>query len=58
MSPRILKLLAISYAVKTILVGAAWLAVPDLPDRTLRATRQAWASLTGTSVPMETGAKR
>lgn len=45
MSPRTLKLLALSYAVKTVLVGAAWLAVPDLPDRARAIAARAWSSL-------------
>jgi hypothetical protein len=45
MSPRTLKLLALSYAVKTVLLGAAWLAVPDLPDRARAAASRAWSSL-------------
>jgi hypothetical protein len=34
-----LKILAISYALKTLLVGIAWLFVPDLADRTLATVR-------------------
>ncbi|MGE0456507.1 MAG: hypothetical protein AB7O37_22990 [Vicinamibacteria bacterium] len=45
MSPRTLKLLALSYAVKTVLLGAAWLAVPDLPDRARAVASRAWSSL-------------
>jgi len=33
MSGRTLKMVAIGYAVKSLLVGLAWLAVPDLPER-------------------------
>ena len=34
-----LKVLAVSYAVKTAVVGVAWLFVPDLPERALEAAR-------------------
>jgi hypothetical protein len=30
---RTLKLIALGYAVKTLLVGIAWVLIPDLPDR-------------------------
>jgi hypothetical protein len=33
MSSRALRILALCYLVKTLLVGIAWLAVPDLPRR-------------------------
>jgi len=33
MSPRTLKTLAVVYLVKSLLVGIAWLAVPDLPHK-------------------------
>jgi hypothetical protein len=39
---KLLKIYAISYAVKTILFGIAWLFIPDLPQRTSAAVRQAW----------------
>jgi hypothetical protein len=42
-SRRALKTIAIVYAVKTVLVGAAWLAIPDLPQRAMIQARQAWA---------------
>jgi hypothetical protein len=48
-SRRTLKLIAIGYAVKTIVFGAAWLVVPDLPQRALDTARQAWAWAGGTS---------
>jgi len=46
--PRTLRIMAIAYAVKTLLVGMAWLAVPDLPERTATHVRQTWQRLTGT----------
>ena len=33
MTPRALRILALCYLVKTLLLGIAWLAVPDLPQR-------------------------
>jgi hypothetical protein len=39
---KILKIYAISYAVKTILFAIAWLFIPDLPQRTTVAMKQAW----------------
>jgi hypothetical protein len=40
---KLLKVLAISYVVKTALFGAAWLLIPDLPERTWAMARQTWA---------------
>lgn len=48
MTPRTLKILAWSYVVKTLLLGMAWIAVPDLPQRAEAQAREAWALLTGT----------
>jgi hypothetical protein len=45
---RTLKLIAIGYAVKTLVFGAAWLAVPDLPQRALTHARTAWSWASGT----------
>lgn len=39
-----LKILVIGYAVKTLLVGIAWLFVPDLPGRALETLRAAFAA--------------
>ena len=33
MTPRALRILAVCYLVKTLILGIAWLAVPDLPRR-------------------------
>jgi hypothetical protein len=38
-----LKIVALGYVVKTLLVGVAWLFVPDLPSRTMTMARRAWA---------------
>jgi hypothetical protein len=45
---RNLKILALSYAVKTVLVGIAWLVVPDLPQRAMGAARETWTWVAGT----------
>ena len=42
-SRRTLKLIAIGYVVKTVVFGAAWLVIPDLPQRAMDTARQAWA---------------
>jgi hypothetical protein len=47
MSPRLLKLLVLGYAVKTLLLGLAWLMVPDLPARAASKARQAWTAVAG-----------
>jgi hypothetical protein len=44
---RTLKLIAIGYVVKTVVFGAAWLVVPDLPQRALQTARQAWVWAAG-----------
>ena len=51
MSPRTLKLIAIGYAVKTLLLGLAWLIVPDLPSRAANKARQTWSVVAGRSSP-------
>jgi hypothetical protein len=51
LSRRTLKLIAIGYAVKTIVLGAAWLVVPDLPQRAMDTARQAWAWAGGSPAP-------
>lgn len=41
---RTLRLIALSYAVKTLLMGIAWVLVPDLPERALVLLRSAFAN--------------
>jgi hypothetical protein len=41
-SARTIRILAIGYAVKSLLIGLAWLAVPDLPERAANTARGAW----------------
>jgi hypothetical protein len=38
-----LKIVALGYVVKTLLVGVAWIFIPDLPSRTMTVARRAWA---------------
>ena len=45
--PRMLRTLALVYAVKTLLVGIAWLAIPDLPERAATHVRETWQRLAG-----------
>jgi hypothetical protein len=54
MSPRTLKVIAAVYVVKTVLLGLAWLMVPDLPARAAQKARQTWAAVAGRSAPAET----
>ena len=51
MTPRALKLMAAGYLVKTLLLGAAWLIVPHLPQRATAKARQAWTRVTGAARP-------
>ena len=45
MTPRTLKLVALGYLVKTLLVGAAWIAIPDLPTRAQAEARAWWSAV-------------
>jgi hypothetical protein len=36
---RTLELIAVSYSIKTLLIGIAWALVPDLPERALLLVR-------------------
>jgi hypothetical protein len=40
-------MLAVVYAVKTLLLGIAWLVVPDLPERAVTHVRETWQRLAG-----------
>jgi hypothetical protein len=40
---KFLKIVAVSYLVKTLLVGVAWLFIPDLPTRAVDLARRTWA---------------
>ena len=48
LNARFLRTLAVVYAVKTLLVGIAWLVVPDLPERAATHVRETWQRLAGT----------
>ena len=50
-SRKTLKLVAIGYVVKTVAFGAAWLMIPDLPQRALDTARQAWVWAAGSPAP-------
>ena len=40
-----LKIVAVVYLVKTLLVGIAWLVVPDLPQRAITKARETWTAV-------------
>jgi hypothetical protein len=42
-----LRMVALVYAVKTLLIGIAWLVVPDLPERAATHVKQTWQRLAG-----------
>jgi hypothetical protein len=42
-----LKIIAVVYLVKTLLVGIAWLIVPDLPQRAMTKARETWTAVSG-----------
>ena len=44
---RALRMLAVVYAVKALLIGIAWLVVPDLPERAASHVRETWQRLAG-----------
>jgi hypothetical protein len=39
---KLVKVVALGYVVKTALFGAAWLFIPDLPQRTASMLRDTW----------------
>lgn len=43
-SSRAFRIVAVSYLVKTLLIGIAWLIVPDLPQRVQSAIRATFSS--------------
>jgi hypothetical protein len=47
MNRRTLKLIAWGYVVKTVVLGVAWLIVPDLPHRAVTKARETWAWVAG-----------
>ena len=42
-----LKIVAVVYLVKTLIVGIAWLVVPDLPERVMTKARETWTAVSG-----------
>jgi len=48
---RALKVMAVSYAVKTVVILAVWLAAPDLVRQGRAKVRDAWASITKAPTP-------
>ena len=49
MSRRTLKIVAISYAVKTLIVAVTWVLVPELPQIVKSKVQAAWAAVAGSS---------
>ena len=45
MSRRTWKIVGWSYLAKTLLIGAAWLVIPDLPERASAKARALWATV-------------
>ena len=45
LTARTVRLLAMSYAFKTLLVVAVWVVAPDIPARAIAEVRAAWARL-------------
>jgi hypothetical protein len=48
LSPSTLRMVAVVYAVKTLIIGIAWLVIPDLPERAATHVKQTWERLAGT----------
>lgn len=45
MTPQTLKIVALTYLVKTLLVVVAWVAIPDLPARASAKAREVWSAI-------------
>ena len=45
MKGRTLRLIAWSYAIKTVLVGLLWLVAPEVPRQAVAHARRAWATV-------------
>jgi hypothetical protein len=50
---KFMKIVAISYLVKTLLVGIAWLFIPDLPQRAAAVFQRTWARIEGPATAPE-----
>jgi hypothetical protein len=44
MTPR-MKIVALTYLVKTLIVGVAWISIPDLPERAVAKAREIWSTV-------------
>lgn len=51
MTPRMWKIVALSYLLKTLLVGITWIAIPDLPERAQAKARELWSAAFATGRP-------
>ena len=51
MSRRTVRLVAVTYAVKTLLLGLLWVAAPEVPARALGHARAAWARMLARANP-------
>jgi len=47
MTVRTLKVLAVGYTLKVVLLSLAWLLIPELPARAVGKARQIWSALAG-----------
>ena len=52
---KLLRVVCITYLVKTLLLGVAWLLVPDLPHRAEVAAKHVWTQLTSSSTRASVG---
>ena len=48
-----MRLVAVSYAVKSLLLALLWIAAPEVPATALRHARAAWARMTTRTKPPE-----
>jgi hypothetical protein len=46
MAPKTLRIVGTVYLVKSILIGALWIARPDLPHRAALTARRVWSRIT------------
>jgi hypothetical protein len=51
MNKRMLRLLLASYLVKTAVIAAAWLLVPELPRRAMDGAQGLWQAIAGSARP-------
>ena len=53
MSRRTVRLVAVSYAMKSLLLALLWVAAPEVPAKALRDARTAWARMMTRAKPSE-----